>query len=89
MTSVLPDAGARVTVGVGSPVFCIADMTTSYAPEGSGAPAPEVRPPIRLAVLDSDTGFLQVLGKRLERRGLAAPRAREPGAARRDRRRCG
>ena len=51
--------------------------TTSYAPEGqrrSGAG----QAPIRLAVLDSDTGFLQVLGKRLENAGwqhrvLASP----------------
>ncbi len=35
---------------------------------------------VRLAVIDSDTGFLQVLGKRLED-GLAAPCARLAGAA--------
>src|SRR3954467_13082872 len=53
-------------------------MTPSHAMEplerrGHATPAP-----IRLAVLDSDTGFLQVLGKRLENAGwqhrvLASP----------------
>ena len=33
--------------------------------------------PLRLAVIDTDTGFLQVLGKRLERLGLGAPRPRQ------------
>jgi DNA-binding response OmpR family regulator len=42
-------------------------MTTmSYAPEGQRRTGAGPQPPIRLAVLDADTGFLQVLTKRLE-----------------------
>ena len=53
-------------------------MTTSYAPEGQRRTGAGGQAPIRLAVLDSDTGFLQVLGKRLENAGwqhrvLASP----------------
>jgi DNA-binding response OmpR family regulator len=53
-------------------------MTTSYAPEGQRRNGAGSQAPIRLAVLDSDTGFLQVLGKRLENAGwqhrvLASP----------------
>jgi DNA-binding response OmpR family regulator len=51
--------------------------TTSYAPEGQRRTGAG-QAPIRLAVLDTDTGFLQVLGKRLEGAGwqhrvLASP----------------
>src|SRR3954469_19071681 len=43
------------------------DMTTtSYAPDGQRRTGAGPQPPIRLAVLDADTGFLQVLTKRLE-----------------------
>ena len=35
-------------------------------------------PPIRLAVLDADTGFVQVLAKRLDGGRLAVPGARRP-----------
>src|SRR5918912_2017107 len=38
----------------------------NYAPEGQRRTVSGIQPPIRLAVLDSDTGFLQVLGKRLD-----------------------
>jgi DNA-binding response OmpR family regulator len=53
-------------------------MTTSYAPEGQRRTGAGGQAPIRLAVLDSDTGFLQVLGKRMENQGwqhrvLASP----------------
>jgi DNA-binding response OmpR family regulator len=53
-------------------------MTTSYAPEGQRRTGAGSQAPIRLAVLDSDTGFLLVLGKRLENAGwqhrvLASP----------------
>jgi DNA-binding response OmpR family regulator len=55
-------------------------MSTSLSiPEGSDRrPAPGAPPPIRLAVIDADTGFLQVLSKRLEGAGwqyrvLASP----------------
>jgi DNA-binding response OmpR family regulator len=53
-------------------------MTRSYAPEGQRRTGAGGQAPIRLAVLDSDTGFLQVLGKRLENAGwqhrvLASP----------------
>jgi DNA-binding response OmpR family regulator len=42
-------------------------MTTmSYAPEGQRRSGAGPQTPIRLAVLDADTGFLQVLTKRLE-----------------------
>jgi DNA-binding response OmpR family regulator len=52
--------------------------TTSYAPEGQRRNGAAGQPPIRLAVLDADTGFLQVLTKRLENAGwqhrvLASP----------------
>jgi DNA-binding response OmpR family regulator len=52
--------------------------TTSYAPEGQRRSGAGSQPPIRLAVLDSDTGFLQVLTRRLESPGwqhrvLASP----------------
>jgi DNA-binding response OmpR family regulator len=40
--------------------------TTSYGPEGQRRTGAGPQPPIRLAVLDADTGFLQVLTKRLE-----------------------
>lgn len=40
--------------------------TTSYAPEGQRRTGAGPQPPIRLAVLDADTGFLQVLTKRLD-----------------------
>jgi DNA-binding response OmpR family regulator len=41
--------------------------TTSYAPsEGQRRTGAGPQPPIRVAVLDADTGFLQVLTKRLE-----------------------
>src|SRR3954454_8551937 len=53
-------------------------MTTSYAPEGQRRTGAGGQAPIGLAILDSDTGFLQVLGKRLENAGwqhrvLASP----------------
>ena len=58
----------------------LGDMTaTTHAPDGqSRRPAAAVPAPVRLAVLDSDSGFLQVLGKRLEAAGwqhrvLASP----------------
>ena len=38
----------------------------SYAPEGQRRANAGSQPPIRVAVLDQDTGFLQVLGKRLD-----------------------
>ena len=52
--------------------------TTNYAPDGQRRTGAASQAPIRLAVLDSDTGFLQVLGKRLENAGwqhrvLASP----------------
>jgi DNA-binding response OmpR family regulator len=52
--------------------------TTNYAPEGQRRTGAGPQPPIRLAVLDADTGFLQVLTKRLENpawqyRVLASP----------------
>src|SRR3954468_7381049 len=40
--------------------------TTSYAPDGQRRTGAGPQPPIRLAVLDADSGFLQVLTKRLE-----------------------
>ena len=42
--------------------------------------------PLRMAVVDTDSGFLQVLGKRLERLGVGAPRPRKRGPGRRRRR---
>src|SRR3954462_10105128 len=39
---------------------------TSYAPEGQRRAGAGPQAPIRLAVLDADSGFLQVLTKRLE-----------------------
>src|SRR5947208_16845637 len=53
-------------------------MTPSHAIEPHERRGPAVPSPIRLAVLDSDSGFLQVLGKRLEGAGwqhrvLASP----------------
>jgi DNA-binding response OmpR family regulator len=52
--------------------------TTSYAPDGQRRTGAGNQPPLRLAVLDSDTGFLQVLANRLESAGwqhrvLASP----------------
>jgi DNA-binding response OmpR family regulator len=55
------------------------DMTTtSYAHDGQRRTGAGSQPPIRLAVLDADSGFLQVLTKRLEMAGwqhrvLASP----------------
>src|SRR5919202_5225643 len=53
-------------------------MTPTHAIEPLERRGPAAQSPIRLAVLDSDTGFLQVLGKRLENAGwqhrvLASP----------------
>src|SRR3954464_5969620 len=53
-------------------------MTPSHAIEPLERRGPAAQAPVRLAVLDSDTGFLQVLGKRLESAGwqhrvLASP----------------
>src|SRR3954451_4735070 len=52
--------------------------TTSYAPDGQRRTGAGTQPPVRLAVLDADSGFLQVLTKRLESAGwqhrvLASP----------------
>jgi DNA-binding response OmpR family regulator len=52
--------------------------TTSYAQDGQRRNGAGSQPPIRLAVLDADSGFLQVLTKRLESAGwqhrvLASP----------------
>jgi DNA-binding response OmpR family regulator len=52
--------------------------TTSYAHDGQRRTGAGSQPPIRLAVLDADSGFLQVLTKRLETAGwqhrvLASP----------------
>jgi DNA-binding response OmpR family regulator len=55
------------------------EMTTmSNAPEGQRRTGAGPQSPIRLAVLDADSGFIQVLGKRLENAGwqhrvLASP----------------
>jgi DNA-binding response OmpR family regulator len=53
-------------------------MTTSSAPEGQRRMGAGLQPPVRLAVVDADSGFLQVLTKRLENQGwqyrvLASP----------------
>src|SRR4051794_29797047 len=53
-------------------------MTPSHAIEPLERRGPAAQAPVRLAVLDSDTGFLQVLGKRVESAGwqhrvLASP----------------
>ncbi len=44
-------------------------MTPSHAIEPLERRGPAAQAPVRLAILDSDTGFLQVLGKRLESAG--------------------
>src|SRR5215210_5387415 len=53
-------------------------MTPTHAIEPLERRGPAAQAPVRLAVLDSDSGFLQVLGKRLEAVGwqhrvLASP----------------
>ena len=85
VNSQLPGFEPGLVTG-GSGVYAASEMMWSANPRpGSGAPAPpRARPAIRLAVIDSDTGFLQVLGKRLEGVGWQLPRARHAGAAGRD-----
>ncbi len=83
VTSVLPEAGARVTPA-SVPRILMPDMTTSYAPEGqrrTGAGGQAADPPggaRRRHRLPA--GARQAAGER----GLAAPRPGVPGAARRD-----
>ena len=52
----------------------------------TGCTAVERRARRDRCLIDADTGFLQVLTKRLDRARLAAPRARQPGPARQPRR---
>jgi DNA-binding response OmpR family regulator len=68
---VLPGAGAAASASAPITIL-VSEMTTTLAPGGSAPP------PARIAVLDSDSGFVQVLTKRLEAAGwqyrvLASP----------------
>jgi DNA-binding response OmpR family regulator len=71
VTDVLPEARAAASASSRTTIL-VPEMTTTLA---SGGTAP---PPARIAVLDADSGFVQVLTKRLEASGwqyrvLASP----------------